>query len=535
MRGFGRLSRLSMGLQVGFASLLAVGGAVLAIDVSDWAYARVDLSASGRNTLDDAVLDLVDALPEPVTVDVFFRSLAPPYDNISSEVQGRMLELLFVASQARRSRIDLRVHDPADIEGMQERQRELGVQGVNLVVYTNESGSLRAEQDLFRDLAIVDWGKPTPEGVMYLAQQGITAVVDPLRGGYDPSGFRPAQLSSFRGEEALAAALLKVSSDRSPRVYFAEGQGEPPLETGQVEFMGALKAALEADGFEVRPWNPAAGRAVPEDCDVLALIGPSQPYPPGTIEEVRRYVSAGGRLVGAPLLDQVEAGIDGGVIEVLRGYGMLAEPGIVCEEVVASGGQRVDGFAECAILLVGQGGLSTSHPLTEALLRRGRRVQFSRSPAFERGGLESGGILIDLISSSPRSWRDLPGLGGRRDFAYDGKREGRRDRHALAMLAELPSHKDEDGQLRRGRVLGIASASFLSDGLFDVNRDFLVGAFNWLAERDHRIRVTPLPRGESRLDLQRGNALPVISYVTYGFLPFGCLAVGLFIAFRRRS
>lgn len=533
MKGFGRRARLSLGAQVVAAVLLAVGGAVLAIDLADRRYVRLDLSASGRNTLDESVLDLIDGLPERVTADVFFRPLVDPYRRISVEVQGSMLELLFVAAQSRRNRFDLRVHDLSDFEAVQQRQRELGVEGVNIVVYTNESGGRKAVQDVFRDLAVIDWGSPTPEGARYLIEQGIGGVVDTYR-GYDPRGARPATLSAFRGEEALAEALLKVSSARSPRVYFSSGQGEPDLHGTLSEDVGALRGALEDDGFEVLEWNPAEEPGVPDDCEVLALIGPAQPFPPDTLEEVRAYVAAGGRVIAAPRLAEVERGTQGGVVELLRGFGMLAEPGIVCESLVARSGQRVDGTPQCAVLLIGQGGLSTSHPLTEPLLRRGRRVQFSLSPALRRGGLESGGILLDLISSGPDSWLDLPTVAGQPDFAFDHTRE-RRDRHALAMAAELPTFTDADGEPRRGRVLGIASASFLCDGLFDVNRDFLVNAFNWMAERDYRVRVTPLPRGESRLDLQRGRALPIVSYALYAGLPAVCMAVGLFLAWRRRS
>ena len=90
MRGFGLRTRLTLGAQVLFAVGLAVGGAVLAIDLADWRYVRLDLSASGRNTLDDTILDLIENLPEPVTIDVFFRPLPRPYDGVSLQAQQRM-------------------------------------------------------------------------------------------------------------------------------------------------------------------------------------------------------------------------------------------------------------------------------------------------------------------------------------------------------------------------------------------------------------------------------------------------------------
>ncbi len=528
MRGFGRRARLRIGAQVVLAAVLALAGAVLAIDLADWRYLRVDLSASRRNTLDETVLDLLDRLPEPVTVDVFFRPLLSPYDGVSREVQARMLELLFVADNARREALDLRVHDPDRLEEVQARQMELGVEGVNLVVYT--CGSRQAVQELFGEIAVIDWGNPTRDGLRYLVEQGLPDVVDVRR--WNPERFLPAALSAFRGEEAFAQGLLKVASGESPRVYFSKGSGEPSLDGTNSTDLSRLRRALEQDGFEVEVWEPADGGGVPEDCAVLGLIGATQPFPPGTLERVREWVAQGGAVIGAPAFDEVERGGAGGIVELLAGYGMLAEPGIVCEAFVDPAGRSAEGTPYCSQILVGEGGLSPSHTLTEPLRRRGRRVQFVQTQAFRRG--EPGG-LIDLVTSSKDSWRDLPLLDRRYDYALDPRVE-ERGRQRLCMLAELSSGTPlEDGTMKKGRVLGVASAGFFSDGLFPVNKDFLLNAFNWMASREYRVRVSPLERGESRLDLARSSALPVLSYALYLGLPGLFMAIGLVIAWKRRS
>ena len=80
----------------------------------------------------------------------------------------------------------------------------------------------------------------------------------------------------------------------------------------------------------------------------------------------------------------------------------------------------------------------------------------------------------------------------------------------------------------------IRAASFFANALFESNRDFALNAVNWLAEREYRIKVAPLPRGESFLDFQRSAAKPVLTYGLWFVLPGLSLAIGLLVFLRRR-
>jgi len=480
------------------------------------------------------VLDILDSMPEEVVVDVFFRPLARHYEAVSLQAQNRMLELLFVAARSRRNELTVNFHDPADLKDTQLRQAELGVEGENLVVYT--SGGRKAVQRLFGEIAVIDWGNPTREYYEYLTQQGITGVVDPRHWNPDPRKFRPPQLSAFRGEEVFAQALLKISSGSTPRAYFSAGQGEPSIHGSLAKDLGRLRATLERDGFEVLEWDPTETPAVPVDCEVLALIGATQPFPPETLERVREYVKTGGRVIAAPDLREVDQRARGGIVEFLGTFGMSSVPGLICEPYTDISGQRADGNELCSQFYVDETGFSRSHPLTEPLIRRGRRVRFALTNAFERS-LDiavDGTLRQSLVSSSPDAWRDLETQLGY-DFAFDSRTE-ERSRFALAMLAEVSvKSSGPDTALRKGRVLGFATSSFLLDGLHANNRDFVLNAFNWMAEREYRVRVAPLEKGRAYLDLQRGAALPVLTYSLWLLLPGACIAMGAFLSWRRRS
>ena len=528
----GRWRRIGIGVQSSLAALLALLGAALAVDVSDWRYARIDLSAASRNTLDPAVLDVIDQLPEPVVVDVFFRPLAQPYELVSLQAQSRMLELLRVASQSRRNQVEVREHVMTRIESARERQRELGVEGENLLVFS--CGGRKAELSLFDDVVTVDWGNPTSDQANYLLNQGISDAIGP-HWQRDPRAYRPAQLSEFRGEEALAQALLKVQAGSSPKVYLGAGHGEPDPFGSLTSDVSKLRVALERDGFEVGSWDATGSPAVPADCEVLGLIGACPPLLPAEREAVVDFVQGGGRVVLAPHLSEVEGAVEGGLVDLLKSFGIVTRPGIVCQGVSAAGGQELQGLRECAILRIDESGLASSHPLTEPLRRRGRRVQFVLTPALEGARQTESGLVLPLVSSPRECWRDLPDARGQYDFVLDHRAGEERDRFALACVAELPGRKDAAGSaVRKGRVLGVASSAFFENASFDFNKDFVLNAFNWLAEREYRLAVSPLARSETYLDLERGAARPVLSLALLLVLPGMCAVVGGFVAWRRR-
>jgi hypothetical protein len=323
---------------------------------------------------------------------------------------------------------------------------------------------------------------------------------------------------------------MKVSSGTAPKVVFLTGHGEPALDGAEPTDLARLKAALERDGFEIDEWDPLASPGVPEDADVVALIGAAQPYQEPTRDALRAWTEAGGRLLAAPGLREIEERRGGGIAELLVGFGIATRPGIVCQPFIGHGGERVDGSEQCAWLVIDERGLQPGHPLTEPLRTHRRRVQFTLSPAFEAAGAESAaGVVLPLVTSAADSWID-----GDHDFRFNAAKGEKRDRHTLVTARSLRTIKADDGSISQGRVLAVASAFFFGNQLMDVNRDFAVNAFNWLAEREYRISVSPLEKRESHLDLARSRAKPVLTWTLLLGLPLACAAIGALVFLARR-
>jgi hypothetical protein len=504
--GTGQWTRLGFAGQVVLALALALGVCLLVVHLSEWRRfrARIDLTAGGRNTLDPQTEALLAGLEEPVRIDIFFRPAT--YEHVASvtaEAQQRMSELLFVANSLLPEKVEIRSHDLLDVASAQKRMDELGIEEVQTVVVS--LGERREVLRLFAEIAELDVGNP------------------------DPRAPQPAALHAFRGEEALAEALKKVSAGDTPRVYFSTGHGEPDPFGTENHDLGALSAELRRQGFEVRTWDGASEGPVPDDCDVLALVGLVQPLGEAELAHVRTFVETGGRLfVTAEPRYSDEPGSVG---DVLARYGMLLTRGVVCLPVLDYFGNPTEGVAECADFRVGERELNAQHPVTAPLVERGRKVRFVYGRSFDRGEGPAGSILLDLASSPNGAWRDLPGEDGTLDFVYEPSRETS-ERFRLAMATTFPALR-EGG--REARVVGVASPYLPSSSVFGTNRDFLLNAFNWLAARDFRVGVSSRDPERSVLDLERGRALSVVFHTSLWGLPgvFGLLGAVTFLRRRR--
>jgi hypothetical protein len=291
-------------------------------------------------------------------------------------------------------------------------------------------------------------------------------------------------------------------------------------------------STLRADGFEVGSWDPVANPEVPAEAEVLVLAGPTQPYLARTLEAIANWTTNGGQLVVAPDRRELEGRVENGLGALLDKFGIVLRPGIVSQPVMGFDGLPIEGDPRCTDLVIDEGGLMPGSPLTEPLRMAGRHVRFVQAGAFESGGLEGQvGVLLPLVQAPRDSWRDL---GPQYDLRCNPAKGESRERHTLATVKQLPAKKRADGSVQQGRIVALGSALFLGNALFDSNRDFALNAVNWLAAREYRIAVKPLPRGESLLDFQRSAAKPVLTYGLGLLLPGAFVLIGIAVFLRRR-
>ena len=574
MRGTGKLVRAGITAQVALGIVLASAIAIGLTWLSERPGVRVryDLTSSKENTFDEETRRKIEALPaKPATaaehfeltgdrtwldfeqqaermgdsealaefersfaefaesnytleVDVFFVSYVQPMTAIGAELQDRFYRLLALVKESRRDIIELTRHElegPVDgrIEA-ERRMRELGFRdtsdAMNAVVlsYGGRHVTIRLFGNV-GDVAEVDLGS--------LRGQGGEVV--------------PPRIVSYRGEEALVRALLKVSSLGEPRVLFSWGHGERDIYAEGDRQLSRLKQALLADGFSVARWDADEVGAVPDDCDVLAIIGPQQPFSEVEREWIREFVARGGRLIGAPGNEEREG--EGGLPDLLAEYGILRQAGIVCRPYMGPSGELLHGRPECMNLSIRSQHMAR-HAITEPIRRGDRRVSMVFARPLVRGKGPEGGVLLDLIESDSLTWADLPGPDGAGDVIYTEGAE-LMGPFPLAIISKFPlaqaAPAPEDGVTARkdARVLAFGTPEVFGDLLFQTNRDLLLNSFNWAADREFRVSISTRDPERRVVPLGEGKELLYIHRVTVIGLPLLCLALGLLRWLSRRA
>ena len=118
-------------------------------------------------------------------------------------------------------------------------------------------------------------------------------------------------------EEKLTSAILSVTTDDIPKVYFLEGYSDFTLDYN----MYYLSVYLENEVTEVDTLNILSTGNVPDDCDTLVITSPSQDFSNEVKTAIIDYINRGGNILWLNAAMAVSADLPN-VNEVLALYGV---------------------------------------------------------------------------------------------------------------------------------------------------------------------------------------------------------------------
>jgi ABC-type uncharacterized transport system involved in gliding motility auxiliary subunit len=477
--------------------LLAVALTIMVNWLGARHYLSADWTSSKMYSISDKTRGVLSSLDEEIRVVVFMTPASPLYDQV--------FELLnrYAAGS---SKVKVEYIDP-DKEPLKTRQlaEQFGITIADTVVfsYKDRTKYVSSEQMADYDYAGTQYGQaPT--------------------------------MRSFKGEEQFTAAVLSLVAPEVPKVYFVTGHGEASLSAGEnvagQRSLNVIQEALKRENVEVADTNLFSGE-VPEDADVLAILGPTTSYTEAEIDLLGVWLDSGGRLLVAldPLIEP------DGTMRSTRLESFLADRGIrVNDDLVVDPSRKLPFYDLSAVYLTD----FPSHPVTKGL--EGIAVLFTVSRSLTPDPEMD---TTTIVETSPEGWGEtnLTQLLTGQPVAVDDDDTLGPAAVGVALEAavdDVPTEADESGESPPAaghRLLVFGDSDFMSD--FEIsnagNLTLAMNSFNWLAAREQSLGIAP--RNVERVSLFLSQEqMRTILIVSLLIMPGAAILAGILVWRRRR-
>ncbi|MEJ2580252.1 MAG: GldG family protein [Acidobacteriota bacterium] len=344
----------------------------------------------------------------------------------------------------------------------------------------------------------------------------------------DYSGMQYGQgptMRAFKGEEQFTSAILSLVAPDVPKIYVVTGHGEASIGSGSSgRSLQILEESLKRENMEIANTSLLSGE-IPEDADVLAIVGPTAAFTEVEIDALNAFLDAGGRLLVAidPLIQP------GGTMRSTRLEAMLAERGVIVrDDLVVDPSRRLPFYDLSAVYLDD----FPTHEMTQGL--EGFAVLFTVSRSLAADG-EDASVLVQ---TSSEGWgeTDLEMLLRGDPVALDDADNAGPVAVGVAVEGgtELTA-SGEDSEPEGYRLVVFGDSDFLTD--LDIsnagNSVLAVGAFNWLAAREDLVGIPPRDVEQVSLFLTQQQMRNLLLLVLIA-MPGAAILAGILVWRRRR-
>ena len=437
-------------------------------------YARWDLTKQKFTQLSDQTKRVLANIKDPVSVIVFYDPSHTLYEPIRD---------LLREYQRANPKIEVQLLDPQqDPARARKIVEELKIDSANLVVF--KSGK-RHKYLPETDLAEYDYGA---------MQLGA-----------------PPRLKSFKAESAFTSAILNVTQESQPRVWFTTGHGEKSVKADDPLGLTELKRILEQQNMAVEETTLLDKASIPADTNLIIIAGPNRRFAESEVKLLDEYLAGGGRVLF--MLDPLtETGLEG----------LPAKWGITVDNDIVVDPARQLPFVSAANLFVVE---YQQHPIVERMRTLATIFPLARSvrPAKE---IPENATVSVLAQTSPQGWGETKT--DVETFQFDAGA----DIQGPVSIAAAAQAKDPG----KTRLVVVGDSEFATNSQIASagNGDLASGIAHWLVDQETLIGIGPKPIEGVKLQLTEAQTR-AITWFSLLVMPLLCLAAGAGIWWIRRA
>lgn len=333
-------------------------------------------------------------------------------------------------------------------------------------------------------------------------------------------------------EQTITNSILALTEENKPKAYFVTGHGE--YSSSEV---GLLTSYLTNEAFEINTLNIATQNAIPEDCDILAILSPDSDLLDAEATIIKDYINNGGKIyfsmdilsqeVSLPNLQSVldEFGVsvqNGYILEYDSTYGNSNYPYVFMPQVSSTNEITADIYSDSFMWLAYSAKLNykSDEELTNLNVTKETLLYTSEEAIF----------VSDLSSNMAT--------------AAETAETGKADIAALMTKTITKTNEAGEEETVEAKLVISATGSFASDYIVSEltsnypisyigsNKDFVINTFSYLGEKENTISIRKDLANSTYLPTEKQNAI-VMTIITT--VPIIIILIGITIsAYRKR-
>ena len=469
--------------------LMTVAVVLLNVLVNRLPY-RLCLDAHARHELSPRTMEMLKDLQGTVEVVAFLSSNESDYD----DVRALLREYEYAVAEIEGFDLNIILVNPSrDLARTRELARQYDVKSEDVIVFA--CGGRRKYVSV----------ENLVQYKVELTRKGVSR-----------------RVIGFLGEQAFSSAILSVTQQKTPVIYFVGGHGErEPDDFNRQGGYSGIARIMRRDNMNVCTLQLASGEGVPDDCSALIVAGPDRKYSNEEIHYITEYLSKRhGRV-----LFLLDPSVNSGLENLLQKWGVNPAKGVAAgatytghELVVGISGEHpvTRGFKNINVMFY------MPRPILKSKDSAGAAADRARVTVLASTGKE-GWIEHNLSQDPPRYDKgiDTPGP------------------VSVAVAAEKGGGLNSmEVELQPTRLVVIGDSYFVSNaalkGGLGANAALFLAVVNWLVDRDTLLRIASRPPADLNPGMSREqwkDAFMVMVLVVPGLIAL----FGLFVwAVRRR-
>jgi hypothetical protein len=213
-------------------------------------------------------------------------------------------------------------------------------------------------------------------------------------------------------ENTITNALLEVTRQTKPKMYFLSGHGEVQFEAAEPPrtrnpqqkpppSLAAVREELERRGIRTEELDLVGRGAIPEDASVVVIAGPRRDLFDPELAALRTFLTAGGKLL--VLIDPVSTSRMESLsltnLRLLLGEYGIDAPDDLIFDLQALRTMRVD-----PPVFPMMASFDAGHPVTASLVSGMREFLMGPTRPLRKGKVPADMTYTELVKSSPESW-----------------------------------------------------------------------------------------------------------------------------------